>query len=378
MGSQLTKILCVDDAKMEQNLIRKCLGDRFELAFADDGQIALNKLDDFVPEIILLDLNMPNLCGIETCRGIRERHQYDDVPILFISSMHKDEDRLAAYRAGADDYLRKPIVQEELTHKIDKLLKIKAEKKALNDASAQATQTALTAMTGAAELGFVVALLRESFACKNISELGQKVFGTLSCYALDGSLMLKFDGKTHFFPEDKPLSDKEKQALIKAPSSGRIFKYQDIAIFSTPTVALLIRQMPADQEKTGRLRDHLAVLVEGVEARLAGLESEHRRMVEKQLLEQSIELTHGCLEELQEGHYSQRVDTAKILSDTAEDMEELFLRLGLDESQETALLELIIQAEQKTQDVFEKSSKLQKQFEEIEQHLNSLLENKSH
>lgn len=233
-------------------------------------------------------------------------------------------------------------------------------------------------MTGAAELGFVVALLRESFACKNISELGQKVFGTLSCYALDGSLMLKFDGKTHFFPEDKPLSEKEKLALIKAPSSGRIFKYQDIAIFSTPTVALLIRQMPADQEKTGRLRDHLAVLVEGVEARLAGLESEHRRIVEKQLLEQSIELTHGCLEELQEGHHTQRVETAKILSDTAEDMEELFLRLGLDESQETALLELIIQAEQKTQVIFEKSSKLQKQFEEIEQHLNSLLENKSH
>ena len=378
MGSELTRILCVDDAKMDQNLIRKCLSDDFELSFADNGEIALAILSEFQPQIILLDMCMPALDGLETCREIRQNQDYNDVPILFISSMSKAEDRLAAYRAGADDYLCKPIVEDELKIKIEKILNVKAERLALNENSKRATEAALTAMTGAAELGFIVTLLRESFACQQLDELGEKVFGTLSCYSLDGSLMLKFDGKTHFFPKDSPLSEKEKQALVKAPASGRIFEYHDIAIFTTPTVSLLIRHMPADAEKSGRLRDHLAILVEGVEARLAGLENEYKRAVEKQLLEQSIELTHGCLEELKQGHHQQRIETAKILSDTAEDMEELFIRLGLDESQETALLELIILAEQKTQDVFEKSNKLQQQFEEIEQHLNSLLENKTH
>ena len=288
------------------------------------------------------------------------------------------EERVAGYQAGGDDFLFRPLDEIELVSKLKIKLASKHKTKSLEKASNDATRAALAAITGAAELGFIVTLLRESFACNSVDDLGDKVFSTLTCYDLDGSLLLRFDGKNHFYPAESEsnLKEKEKQALLKAHLSGRVFEHAGIAIFSTPIVSLLIRRMPEDEERAGRLREHLAILTEGVEARLKGLENEHRRRVEKQLLEQSIELTHGCLEELKHGHHQQRVETARILSDTAEDMEELFLRLGLDESQETQLISLIELAEEKTDETFRESDKLQHQFEEIEQHLSSLLANK--
>ncbi|WP_196140042.1 PleD family two-component system response regulator [Aliikangiella sp. G2MR2-5] len=373
MSHSLAKILCIEDAKADQNFIRKHLGRDYELAFAASGDEGIARVSGFNPDLVLLDVNMPDINGLEVCRHIRELPETEDLPIVFISGMSSAEDRLAGYRAGGDEYLGKPFDEKELVSKVTLLIKAKQEKQRLKEVSQKASQAAIAAVTRAAELGFIVTLLRESFACEGIDELGEKVFNTLTCYALDGSLLLRFNGKDLFYPKNRPLSEKEKSALIKAHDAGRIFQYQDIAIFSTPKVSLLIRQMPSNSAKVSRLLEHLAILVEGVEARLKGLEIKHHTDVDKQLLEQSVELTHGCLEDLKEGHYQQRVATAKILSDVVEDMEELFLRLGLDETQEQALLSLILEAERKTEAVFFKNNQLQEQFEEIKGHLNSLI-----
>ncbi|MCW8877316.1 MAG: response regulator [Kangiellaceae bacterium] len=376
--TERAKILSIDDEPSNHEVIQNLLGGEYELAFAQDGQRGIKLVEVFSPDIVLLDVDMPQMNGLEVCKQIRQQPFGDNLPILFVSTKSSPEERVAGYQAGGDDFLFRPLDEIEVVNKLKIKLASKYKTNSLEKASSDATKAALAAINGAAELGFIITLLRESFACNTVDDLGDKVFNTLTCYDLDGSLLLRFDGKNHFYPAESEsnLKQKEKQALQKAHLSGRVFEYAGIAIFSTPIVSLLIRRMPEDEERAGRLKEHLAILVEGVEARLKGLENEHRRKIEKQLLEQSIELTHGCLEELKHGHHQQRVETARILSDTAEDMEELFLRLGLDESQETQLLSLIERAEEKTDETFRESDKLQHQFEEIELHLNSLLASK--
>src|SRR5512139_1418293 len=116
-GNSLTplKILIVDDERPIRRFLTASLGNRYAILEAETGMDALNVAANGQPSIIILDLGLPDMDGIELTRRLRE---WTDVPIIVISVRDSEEDKVAALDAGADDYLTKPFGASELSARI--------------------------------------------------------------------------------------------------------------------------------------------------------------------------------------------------------------------------------------------------------------------
>ena len=110
------KVLVVDDEPKIRMFIRANLEARgYEVYLAQDGNEAVEMTGRVVPDVIVLDLNMPRMDGIEACRQIRE---WADMPIIILSVREDEKDKVRALDEGADDYVTKPFGIEELLARI--------------------------------------------------------------------------------------------------------------------------------------------------------------------------------------------------------------------------------------------------------------------
>ena len=109
------RILVVDDEQPIRRFLQTILGGEFCLHLADSGHAALAAAAVTKPDVILLDLGLPDLDGIEVIRRIRE---WSHVPIIVLSVREREDDKVAALDAGADDYLSKPFGVSELKARI--------------------------------------------------------------------------------------------------------------------------------------------------------------------------------------------------------------------------------------------------------------------
>ena len=110
------RILVVDDESSIQKGLMPLLASRgYEVQAAVTGHAALKALDELPPDLILLDLGLPDLEGGEVCRRVRNA---SEVPIIVLSARGADADKIAALDQGADDYVTKPFSPEELLARI--------------------------------------------------------------------------------------------------------------------------------------------------------------------------------------------------------------------------------------------------------------------
>ncbi len=122
--SELYKILLVDDEKdilefLSYNLEKE----GFQVKTAINGKIAIEEAVKFQPDLIILDVMMPEMDGISTCSEIRKISDLDDVLILFLTARSEEYSELAGFAAGADDYVTKPIKPKLLISRVKALLK---------------------------------------------------------------------------------------------------------------------------------------------------------------------------------------------------------------------------------------------------------------
>jgi two-component system KDP operon response regulator KdpE len=110
------KILVVDDDPQIRRVMRATLsGQHYEVVEARNGEEALERFRQEMPDLVLLDMNMPGMDGLETCRLLRAG---SEAPILIVSVRNTERDKVAALDAGADDYVTKPFGMEELLARI--------------------------------------------------------------------------------------------------------------------------------------------------------------------------------------------------------------------------------------------------------------------
>ena len=88
----------------------------------EDGPSALDAAADAVPDLVLLDVMMPGLSGIDVCRALRARPETAALPVILLTARSQEADVQAGFRAGADDYMTKPFSPRELVSRIDALL----------------------------------------------------------------------------------------------------------------------------------------------------------------------------------------------------------------------------------------------------------------
>ncbi|HEY9828617.1 MAG TPA: hybrid sensor histidine kinase/response regulator [Stenomitos sp.] len=135
---QLTKqpsILVVDDEPDNFDVIETLLSfnakdeaqSDYQLHYAANGQEALQFLDTYNPDLILLDVMMPGINGLETCRQIKAMPKWQPVPIIMVTALSSKSDLAACLSAGADDFISKPVNGIELRARVQSMLRIKRQ-----------------------------------------------------------------------------------------------------------------------------------------------------------------------------------------------------------------------------------------------------------
>lgn len=118
----MKKILVVDDADFNRDLLVQLLGDEYEVLEAADGEEAIRKTEHERPDLILMDLGMPVIDGWEATKRIKASSELKHIPVIAVTSHAMVGDEIKAREAGCHDYISKPIDENELMKKIKRLL----------------------------------------------------------------------------------------------------------------------------------------------------------------------------------------------------------------------------------------------------------------
>ncbi len=117
----MKKILIVDDNELNITVLLEMLGDGYDLSVALSGEEALDSVKYEVPDLIILDIVMGQLSGIDVCKKLRRKKETRGIPIIFLTATY-DLLKKEAYEAGGDDFLPKPFKAKLLRQKVEDLL----------------------------------------------------------------------------------------------------------------------------------------------------------------------------------------------------------------------------------------------------------------
>ena len=129
--SNRQRILIVDDAPENIRILGASLGDDYEISFATGGEEALHQAEENPPDLILLDVQMPDLDGYEVCRHLKSLEFVSEIPVIFLTAKDAVEDEEKGLELGAVDYITKPFSLPIVRARIRTHLELKARQDAM-------------------------------------------------------------------------------------------------------------------------------------------------------------------------------------------------------------------------------------------------------
>lgn len=350
-----TRIFIVEDQPTLRSNLRQLLElEGYAVEEAADGASALSRLDALAalpeqrPQLVLLDVGLPDMEGYVICRHVLQDPRLLHVPVIFLSGRVELEDRMAGYEAGAEDYIAKPYVNAELLSKIGVALRngqTRQLRHELQGQVANAMQAAFTAMTSASEIGVVLQFMKGSFALQDNQALQQSMLQALQDLGLDASIQLRSLRGVSTVNAEGPCGQLETGLVETLARRGHIVDAGRVTVFSYGQVSLAVKNMPReDGERNGRLRDNLAFLTEGAAARLAALDAAWQQVQQAAVLAQLVGCARETLRVVDERFRYQQWASGDIMLRLRENIDRAFVRLGLTEGQERMIAQLITSA----------------------------------
>jgi len=347
MTTNLNQILLVDDSPSDIQFLIENLKDEFTLSVAKSGEKALDLAAlEPSPGAILLDVSMPGLDGYETCRKLKDNPDTKDIEVIFVSAHDTTEEKLRGYDAGGSDYIIKPVQPAELKRKIRVALSATEARENYQVEAKTAMDTAMTAIMDAGELGAVVNFLRESFSVETLEEMAHLVVDTGVGMGLTSSVQIHAPWETLNVCSAGTVPPLEAELLSRLREGVRIHQMGRRLILNYGFVSQIIRNLPDDDEKAGRMRDHLAIILEGAndKCRSIILAEEMRRLLAES--NESMDKIHNLQTELKQ-------ETMEVIDNLLDDVQKSFLSYGLTEDQEDILLAVIKDAVDTCLELFE-------------------------
>ena len=124
MESNLKKVLIVDDeADILEIISYNLIKEGYEILTAKNGIEALEKVGPFKPNLVILDIMMPKMSGVEVCKILRSKPEYNDTLIIFLTALNDESSQIKGLETGADDYISKPISPKVLVSRVNAIFR---------------------------------------------------------------------------------------------------------------------------------------------------------------------------------------------------------------------------------------------------------------
>lgn len=138
-SSRQHEILVVDDIAANLKLLSNILADKdYKVRVAINGQMALASIQEQKPDLVLLDIKMPNMDGFEVCKRLKAHPETNAIPVIFISALNETDGKVDAFQAGGVDYITKPFANEEVLARVRTHLELNDYKNHLEEKVSQA------------------------------------------------------------------------------------------------------------------------------------------------------------------------------------------------------------------------------------------------
>jgi len=347
-------LLLVDDEPFNLEILEELLGETYTLIMAENGQICIEKAIEYQPDLILLDVNMPILNGLLTCEQLKDNFETSDIPVIFVSALANEEERMAGYKVGAEDYITKPFHEDELKIKVELVLASLQSKAALQESSTEAMNMAMTALTSASEIGQILQFVRDSYSAKTYDELGQLTLDLYEAYNLSISMRIITRDALVYYSHNGQLTDREQTIFELLEGKARFIDFGRRTAMNYDNLSIIVNNMPVeDEELYGRIKDNMGVMGEAIEARAIALVNELQLEERKHALDALMIRAEQMIVEIKTEHEGNSYKNEQILTDLLEDIEEAFLRLGLSETQERDLISLLHKAQQDSTQIYD-------------------------
>lgn len=371
----LTKILAVDDEPFNLEIIEEILeGLDFELQVATSGPECLNMVEGYMPQVILLDVSMPQMNGYEVCKALKANPNTAHIIVMFVSARGTVEERMEGYSVGAEDYIVKPFGHDELKSKLKNLNQVLVEKQSLEKQVEDATSTAFNAMANSSEMGQIVNYVENIGFINDPQELGKALIDCLQSFDLQSNVEFRENDEISHFALSGVCSPIVVELFEMLKNKGRLHEFSHRILVNYELISLLILNMPDhDPDKHGRIRDHVCFIVSVTEQQLRAI------MTKKMLESQQAKLNavastvhskfHGLISLLNDN----RQNNEKVFKQLQEELEERIPSMGLDEDQEVFIYKKVDETIQNSVAREESVKKVKAAFAEIEQDLSLLL-----
>jgi len=368
-------VLIVDDSPADLQLVLNVVKEHFKVLAATSGAQAIAMVEKAKPNLVLLDVTMPEMDGYETCEKIK--HSHPETLVVFLSANDSTEEILRGYDVGGADYVVKPFEPDVLVNKLNGAFENQQQTQELKQEADYASEVAMAAISSSSELSTVVSFLRESFNAKDLETLSRLVAQCLEGYGLTGSFQFRTAVKTLNYSMNGAVTNLEEELLFRvAVMSERIMEKGNRMFLNFNNVSLLIKNIPLeDQDKVGRLRDYLMILIEGANEKVELFDAQTTAVQERSdsynkvinKVKESLDFVYQAQKEIEKQNVT-------ILDTLADDIDEAFIGLGLSEEQENQIMTLLQKAINESGSVFEKGLVLEQTMNEVLEQITQLKE----
>lgn len=289
--AELLKVLVVDDDRTWQSFLAASLEGGFEVKVASNGDEADTLVREWIPDCILLDIEMPGKNGYEVCREIKANPLVDDIPVIFLSSKSSLQEKIRGFEMGAEDYLVKPCEAELLTAKVNRAVNQYHEKKSLDAKAAAAQVAAFEALSSSADLGRSLRFVERTYTMNSFDRLAEGLFQTMDEFGLQTSIMfVSANGPLFYSHNTVEISPLEKEMFIATHQEGRFCDFGNRTFCNFKLASLLVKNMPLEHpERYGRIKDTIPWILGATDGKVTSLDKQQLLLEQEEGIERLLE-----------------------------------------------------------------------------------------
>ncbi|WP_096085485.1 response regulator [Agaribacterium haliotis] len=343
MANNKLIISIIDDNPSDIQLLIDTLKDNYQVNAALSAKEAFAQYQQQQPDLILLDINMPDIDGYEACRQLKDNSELKHIDIIFLSANDHTDEIIKGLELGALDYIVKPYDTELLLHKIKAAVDRLESTKQLQQQAQEANQIVYTMLGESAGLSTTINYFRDCFSAGTLDNLADATINAFNSINLNAVLYFHISAEQLMRSCNGEITSLEKELLKRFSSAQEPFFEQGERLFIVQKqLVVLIKNMPTDSDKRGSLKDHLMTLLEGCSAKLAHFSKLNETSGQKlQKIKRAIAEAQRTLVDIQAQEEQHKKRSMALVDDMIAEMEKSFFSMGLSDAQERELLAIL-------------------------------------